>query len=184
MNSVPGIYKIIAVFTALCLECTSISIPFAHAEAAPKILPAVKSLNPENLKLPVKFGEVVESHAGKGNVIIVQDAHAIPDAQRNIANVIKFVQQEYGVGTVALEGASGDLDPQIFRSFPDKKLLRQVMKGYMDAGEIAGGTAAAIFDELSMWAWKIGMCMKRVWAYICQRWRKNPSFWKSLTPNV
>ncbi len=147
MNRVPRIYKLIAVFTALCLECTSISIPTLHAQTVPQNILSVKKLNPEILKLPEKFGEVVESHAGNGNVIVVQDAHAIPDAQKNIANVIKYMQQEYGVGTVALEGASGDLDPQIFRSFPDKKLLREVMNGYMNSGEIAGGTAAAIFDE-------------------------------------
>ncbi len=137
----------IAVFTALCVECTSLSVPLARAEVIPQSAPSLKKLNPEFLKLPTKFGEVVESYSGKGSVIVIQDAHAIPDAQRNIANIIKYLQQEYGVGAVALEGASGDLDPQIFRSFPDKKLLRQVMKGYMDAGEIAGGTAAAVFDE-------------------------------------
>ncbi|HCM42705.1 MAG TPA: hypothetical protein DIS66_05280 [Candidatus Omnitrophica bacterium] len=147
MNSVPSIYKMIAVFTALCVECTSLSVPLARAEVIPQSAPSIKKLNPEFLKLPTKFGEVVESYSGKGSVIVIQDAHAIPDAQRNIANIIKYLQQEYGVGAVALEGASGDLDPQIFRSFPDKKLLRQVMKRYMDAGEIAGGTAAAVFDE-------------------------------------
>ncbi len=149
MNKASHIYKIIAAFTALCVEFTSLSIPLARAEVAPQSAPSIKKINPELLKLPTKFGEVVESHAGNGSVIVIQDAHAIPDAQRNIANIIKHLQREYGVGTVALEGASGDLDPQIFRSFPDKKLLREVMKSYMDAGEIAGGTAAAIFDETS-----------------------------------
>lgn len=149
MNKASHIYKIIAAFTALCVEITSLSIPLARAEVIPQSSPSIKQINPELLKLPTRFGEVVESHAGNGSVIVIQDAHAIPDAQRNIANIIKHLQREYGVGTVALEGASGDLDPQIFRSFPDKKHLREVMKGYMDAGEIAGGTATAIFDETS-----------------------------------
>ncbi len=122
-------------------------IPKAYSEPVRIDSAPIKTIALDNLKLPAKFGEVVESYSGKNGVIIVQDAHAIPDAQKNIANMIKLMRTEYGVKTVALEGASGDLDPQIFRSFPDQKMLREVIKGYLDAGEIAGGTAASIFDN-------------------------------------
>ncbi len=144
------------------LRCTAlltalIYVPVNHFGFAAAITPqpvstesaGLQPLKLSTLKIPTHFGEVVSFEKGTTGqtVIVIQDAHAIPDAQKNIANVIKFMQKEYGVGTVALEGASGDLDTQIFKSFPDQKLMREVIKGYLDAGEIAGGTAAAIFDK-------------------------------------
>ena len=117
-----------ALFTVLTFVLTNNwMIPTAHAEVLRTEFAQIRPFQVEGLKLPAKFGEVVEyfdgdksNITGKGKsdqaVIIIQDAHAIPDAQKNIANVIKYMQQEYGVGTVALEGASGDLDPQIFKS--------------------------------------------------------------------
>lgn len=138
----------VALFTLMAFIVTNNwMIPKAYSETMRTESVQVKPIAVDHLTFPEKFGEVVESHSGKGSVIIVQDAHAIPDAQKNIANLIRFLQKEYGVETIALEGASGDLDPQIFKSFPDKKLLREVFKSYLDAGEIAGGTASAVFDN-------------------------------------
>ncbi|HXV28296.1 MAG TPA: hypothetical protein VD913_04950, partial [bacterium] len=80
-------------------------------------------------------------------VILIQDAHAIPEAQRHIQRLIEHFQSQYGVHLVATEGASSELDPRIFNSFPDKKLLKRTFEEYMDKGELAGSAAAAIFSE-------------------------------------
>ncbi len=80
-------------------------------------------------------------------VILIQDAHAIPDAQRNIQKLIEHFQKEYGVGLVAIEGASSELDPQIFKSFPDKEILQKTLNDYFERGELTGATAASIFSE-------------------------------------
>jgi len=79
-------------------------------------------------------------------VILIQDAHAIPDAQRNIQKLIEHFQKQYGVGLVALEGASSELDSRIFRSFPDKEILQKTFNEYFEKGELTGSTAAAIFS--------------------------------------
>src|SRR5437016_948852 len=59
--------------------------------AEPRQLPQTASisvLNPkvlEQVSIPVNWGEVSASHAGSGPVVIlIQDAHAVPDAQKNI----------------------------------------------------------------------------------------------------
>ena len=79
-------------------------------------------------------------------VILIQDAHEIPDAQKNIQRLIDHFQKHYGVNLIGLEGANARLDPQIFKSFPDKEILKKVFKGYQEQGELAAGTGAAIFS--------------------------------------
>src|SRR5207248_2889154 len=62
--------------------------------------------------------------------------------------VIEYFQKNYGVSLIGLEGANSQLDPQIFKSFPNKTLLHQVFEDYFNKGELTGGTAAAIFSNL------------------------------------
>ena len=49
-----------------------------------------KSLN--EIQIPEAFGKIQSRFQGSGDqsVIIVQDAHAIPDAQKNIERLISF----------------------------------------------------------------------------------------------
>jgi len=113
------------------------------------------------VQVPAEIGKIEEIFVIKGQesfpvsrplplapfVILIQDAHAIPQAQTSIQQLIGHFQKEYGVGLVALEGASNPLDTQIFRSFPDREVLKKVFDQYAKQGELAGGPAAAIFGE-------------------------------------
>ncbi|HXV27766.1 MAG TPA: hypothetical protein VD913_02255, partial [bacterium] len=91
-----------------------------------------------------KIQDIFQGQAGKV-VILVQDAHSIPDAQRNIQKLITHFQKEYGIGLAAVEGAASKLDSQIFKSFPDKEALRKTFEEYLAQGEITGSIGAAIF---------------------------------------
>ncbi len=106
-----------------------------------------KSVN--SIQIPEQIGKIQEFYQGQGEkaVVLVQDAHAIPEAQRNIQKIIGYFQKQYGLNLIALEGASKELDPQIFRSFPDKEILTQVFNNYFDNGELTGSAAAAIFND-------------------------------------
>ena len=59
----------------------------------------------------------------KGDVVI-GISKCLPDAQRHIQEIIKHFQNQYGAGFVAVEGASQELDAQIFKSFPDQEKLK------------------------------------------------------------
>ena len=57
-------------------------------------------------------------YALRPTVVLIQDAHAVPDAQRSLEKLIEYLQKEYGVTTVAVEGAEGKIDPTLFPSVP------------------------------------------------------------------
>ncbi|MSR78099.1 MAG: HPr family phosphocarrier protein, partial [Candidatus Omnitrophica bacterium] len=106
---------------------------------------------PSRLSIPKDLGNFQEFHPGTSPAIfLIQDAHEIPEAQRNIEKLIEYLSTEYGVRSVKLEGASSKLDSQIFQSFPNQKRLREVFEEYYDHGELTGGTGAAIFSRQSI----------------------------------
>jgi hypothetical protein len=80
-------------------------------------------------------------------VVLIQDAHAVVDAQENIAKILDHVQKSYGIRLTALEGAKSKLDPTLFRTFPDMNIKKKVLSGYLKRGEITGVQMASIFSE-------------------------------------
>jgi len=116
-------------------------VPFEQA-AHPAILKSLKTL-----VLPEAFGrleDVFEASENSPKIILIQDAHAVPDAQRSIRHLLLYLQKNYGISRVAVEGAAQKLDPALFRSFPDKALLATVLRASMDRGELSGSVAAAL----------------------------------------
>ena len=141
--------QLTAIFLILCLAPFN-TVSYAASVPAESIdTSAIKPLNPAELSIPEDMGKIEVSFAGSSGktVVLIQDAHEIPDAQKNIQRLIDYFQKNYGVNLVALEGANAPLDPRIFKSFPDKETLKKVFKGYQERGELAAGAGAAIFGR-------------------------------------
>ncbi|HTL46599.1 MAG TPA: hypothetical protein VL688_00905 [Verrucomicrobiae bacterium] len=132
----------------LALEIPCLPPAFAREAAA---APAAGNLFHDltAVTLPSKAGRIEEIYRGTGSeiVVLIQDAHAIPDAQHSIYKTLSFFQSSYGIDLVGLEGAASVLDPQIFQSFPDPALLRKTLGAYGKRGELTGVTAAALLPE-------------------------------------
>jgi len=129
----------------------SLQTPFLYAGSDLKTA-AAKSISPEkiiSIPLPESLGKQQETYQGTGSqtVVILQDAHSIPEAQARLRGLIDFFQKKAGISLVALEGAEGPLDTEIFKSFPDQSRLKRVLKTYQEKGELSGGVAAALFNE-------------------------------------
>ncbi|MDP3920443.1 MAG: hypothetical protein Q8R76_06540 [Candidatus Omnitrophota bacterium] len=143
-------HRILAVCVLVTFVATNVSAPTASAapESPPAINVQVFPDRLEGLQVPEKIGQVQRVFNGQGDriVIVIQDAHAIPEAQWNIKQLIDFFQQIYGVRLVTVEGAPKELSPQIFKSFPEQRLLKSTFKEYLTAGEATGDTLAAIFN--------------------------------------
>lgn len=100
-------------------------------------------------EIPSKIGQVVEFRApedSKPALIILQDAHAHPEAQMNMARLIDWYVRRTGILQVYSEGASGPLDATVLRSFPDREALKNTVNAFLKRGEISGVTAAAILS--------------------------------------
>lgn len=102
------------------------------------------------IKISSGAGSVVDSFkGGSQTVILIQDAHAVAEAQENIQKLIQDFQKTYGINLVALEGASSRLDAGIFRSFPDQELLKKTLLEFHARGELTGTTLASLLPSES-----------------------------------
>lgn len=151
--------RVAAFVTLLCFSLSS----GASAEWAPPVAGSLHShvsfraLFPR-LTIPETLGTIQVVHQpqgsrslpagrqGKGQVILIQDAHAILDAQKNIQKLIEYLQEKYGISLVALEGGKGRLDPTLFQAFPNEVIKKKVLHQYLERGELSGAEMAAIFE--------------------------------------
>ncbi|MDP3919859.1 MAG: hypothetical protein Q8R76_03530 [Candidatus Omnitrophota bacterium] len=144
-------YRAIASFIVVSFIITTVSVSPARATPLEAETPQLQALpaNLSELSVPSTIASIQKSYSGSQDklVIVIQDAHAIPEAQWNIKQTIDFLQQTYGIQLVAVEGAPYKLDPQIFTSFPDQQLLRALFKDYLNAGEVTADTLASIFNK-------------------------------------
>ncbi|MDD5217849.1 MAG: ribonuclease III domain-containing protein, partial [Candidatus Omnitrophica bacterium] len=98
--------------------------------------------------MPSELGSIDQRVQGKNGKIVIQiqDAHAVPDAQKSIQRLIEHFQTQYGVKTVAVEGAEGRQDPTLFRTCPDGKIMRAIFEKYLESGELSGAAAASVIN--------------------------------------
>jgi nucleoside-diphosphate-sugar epimerase/phosphoglycolate phosphatase-like HAD superfamily hydrolase/tRNA A-37 threonylcarbamoyl transferase component Bud32/SAM-dependent methyltransferase len=95
--------------------------------------------------MPAELGSLLSSWeppAGtspRGFMVHIQDAHANPEAQQNISEILRFLAKKYPDLVIGVEGASGPLHPeylQFFREFPEAG--RAVVKDLRQKGELGG----------------------------------------------
>ncbi|MCL2389046.1 MAG: hypothetical protein FWC85_01535, partial [Elusimicrobia bacterium] len=76
---------------------------------------------------------------GSENTIInIQDMHADYATQRNIADILNYLVQNYNIGTIWLEGAWGLVDINWLRQEPDPTLRRTLAHRLLKDGRISG----------------------------------------------
>ncbi|MFA5167692.1 MAG: hypothetical protein WC530_04090 [Candidatus Omnitrophota bacterium] len=115
---------------------TLMPVPSAHAQAS-------EFLNPFSpFEIPAEWGRVTDlvTVPKSSSVLIhIQEAHANYDAQKNISNILRYLNENYGVKLILLEGAGNRLRPELFKFFPkDSELQAAVTQKLMEAGELTG----------------------------------------------
>ncbi|MBI1977207.1 MAG: hypothetical protein HYS55_00480, partial [Candidatus Omnitrophica bacterium] len=71
-------------------------------------------------------------------VIHIQDAHAHPEAQRNIQAIFEYLAEEKRIAKVALEGAFGEIDPKILNLLPVEEVNEAMAEYLVGMGELTG----------------------------------------------
>jgi hypothetical protein len=105
---------------------------------------------PEKFTVPETLGRIQAEYRSPElgpYVVVVQDAHAVLDAQIRIQELIHFLQTKHGLRLVALEGGQGKFDPTLLRTFPDRFVKRKVLGEYLREGELTGAEMAAILNS-------------------------------------
>ena len=104
---------------------------------------------PEKIEVPADLGTVESQYRAAGDapfIVVLQDAHAIIDAQLQAQKLLGYFQKKYGIDLVALEGGEGPVDAMLFRAFPDEMAKKKVMGDYLEKAEITGAQMAAVFS--------------------------------------
>lgn len=147
MNSLLSAKRFLAAAVTIAFTVTSVPVPPSFA-GTPGAEPLTQF---QDFKIPAAFGKVtdiVRQPAGHSQLLIhIQEAHANYDAQKNIKNILNYLSQNYGVRLVLLEGAGYQLDPELFKFFPDEPELQQAANEKLMRTGLLSGAEAFLIDE-------------------------------------
>lgn len=71
-------------------------------------------------------------------VIHIQSVHAHPETQKKIYALLKFLDEKYGIGSMFIEGAAEQLNPDFFHFFDENRLNVRVAEKLVEKGELTG----------------------------------------------
>lgn len=103
--------------------------------------------------IPYDLGQIHSHFEGKKSSLIVhiQDAHANPVAQRNVAKIIDHFVVNHGVEWIGVEGASGELwsDPLAYATDDVRRIVADY---YLDQGRLTGAEyyRVAMSDQVQL----------------------------------
>ena len=109
-------------------------------------LPTVAlATSPDAIRIPSEYAKVKEvcdnsfsSFEGAQTIIHIQDPHCNFEAQKNIALMLQYLIEEYGLKLILVEGGSGDVNLSFLRGYGDPKQRKEVAYKYLMNGEISG----------------------------------------------
>jgi hypothetical protein len=82
--------------------------------------------------------------AANGLVVCIQDAHANPGVQRNIAAIVDALITDYGFRHIYTEGTWGPIDSSVIKLFPDRDIKKKACDYLLDKGELTGQEYAVV----------------------------------------
>jgi len=112
-------------------------------------------LDTATFTVPEHLGEVRFSYKGNSDKVIVhiQDAHCNIAAQHKVADLIDYINKEYGVELINLEGGAGKYDLETFTSVTGRDIRRELAEYFMKKGQLNGAEFYAINnpDRSDLW---------------------------------
>lgn len=121
--------------------------PLRSAESEPATL-----LPLSDLAIPHSLGKIQERFKGPGGrtVIQVQDVHAHPTAQENIAAIVDHLRSVCGIKTVALEGAWTATNLSQSRAIPTSREKQLLARSLLGEDLLSGPLYAAVLAPSPM----------------------------------
>lgn len=133
--------KIISVFTAICFLCSVLGIDISYAYAANGKYKSF--LENEIGFIPSSLGKITNSeffNKNKYTVINIQDLHCNAEAQKNISNIIDYLQKQYEISAVFTEGGYDIIneDIKVFERIEDKNIKGSLIESILQEGRLTG----------------------------------------------
>jgi transcriptional regulator with XRE-family HTH domain len=135
----PGM-KVWSKSLALCL-CVTFIFPYLTWAFSPPALSAAETLqfNQKSVTIPEKLGSIIQTHRGGERLVIcIQDLHCNYEVQKNIAGMINFAAEHYGVNLVAVEGASLPINVKRLAAYPADWARQDIGEYLLKEGKITG----------------------------------------------
>ncbi|MFC1658664.1 hypothetical protein ACFL1D_04665 [Candidatus Omnitrophota bacterium] len=95
--------------------------------------------------IPSEYGSVKEVFETEGaiqekakTIIYLQDAHCNYEAQKNMAGVLEFLIEQYGLKLILVEGGSGDAGLSFLRRYAYQQAREEIADKYLRMGRISG----------------------------------------------
>lgn len=105
------------------------------------------------IQIPESLGRIQERFLPNSSskdapaLIYIQDLHANPEAQKNIAELLKILVRQYGIDTVTLEGAFEEIHPEQFRFFDSKIANARAAESLVALGEMTGAELFGVTEH-------------------------------------
>ncbi len=115
------------------------------------------TLDVDTFSIPPHLGEVKDAFKSTSKKVIIhlQDAHCNYFAQEKISGLIEYLNKEYGVEMINLEGGCGNYDLTLFTSILNKDIRREVSNHFVRTGDINGAEFYAINYPQDVMLWGI-----------------------------
>lgn len=143
--------RAISLLTCVFFATTDIlKAELSVAMPVPTSASSVQSGTPvSQVEIPSALGELVRAYQGNSKqiVVIVQDAHANYEAQKNIAGILSHLADKNGLRTVNVEGAEGYLYHSFLSAYPSEEARRAMADYFMKEAKLTGPEYAAIVDR-------------------------------------
>lgn len=162
---------IICLVTLMAFLFNTVSYDLAWAARTPSELPGggsdragspdspgfiIKELRVDTFTLPEYLGRIKDSYrAGNTNktIIHIQDAHCNYAAQRKIAEIIEYLNKQYGIDTINLEGGTKEYNLSVFTNINDKGIREKTADYFVKEGLVNGAEYFATNnpDKTTLW---------------------------------
>jgi len=80
-------------------------------------------------------------------VFVIKDVHCHYGVQYKINEILQFINKNYGVSFIAVEGSNGKLSFDVFRGYPDVDKARNVLDYFVKSSDLLG---AEYFSSLEL----------------------------------
>lgn len=115
------------------------------------------ALSPKEISLSEKLGFVVQTYespaitgSGKKVIIHIQDLHVHYEAQKNLANILEKLVNDYKLNLILVEGGWGDVSLSYLRDYGSKEKRLEVAEKYLKSGEISGEEYLDIISDYKL----------------------------------